>query len=336
MMTAKRKSLLAKYHEILQEKLEGRRGEFLYRGQENIDWPLRSGAVRRLFSNTGKPNLQEFLEKGKRRSNFHEKNIRYHEKGLLEKARLRGWHREADGRELKNLELLAKLQHYGAATCLLDFTARFDIALWFACKKVGGQKDGVVFIVDRYSVPRLDLQEIVPDDLKYGISEILRFETRETEGVGQPSQKLKFWYWYPETMIGRMLSQESRFLFGPEDIPEGDYLFSIRIEDKDKEQLLVEMKRHYGLSPESVFSDIRGFATANTYRASFQEEGRREDRTSAHRRDIEDYRQEGIRKIQTGDYSAAIKILDKVLKLNENDAEALLYRGIAQFGLGME
>jgi hypothetical protein len=35
--------------------------------------------------------------------------------------------------ELSNLELLLELQHYGAATGLVDFSRDFLVALWFAC-----------------------------------------------------------------------------------------------------------------------------------------------------------------------------------------------------------
>lgn len=40
-----------------------------------------------------------------------------------------------DGRQLTDLELLAELQHFGAATCLVDFTRSALVALWFACQK---------------------------------------------------------------------------------------------------------------------------------------------------------------------------------------------------------
>ena len=47
--------------------------------------------------------------------------------------------------ELCDLELLADLQHYGAATCLIDFTQSPLTALWFACKDEDNLgKDGKV------------------------------------------------------------------------------------------------------------------------------------------------------------------------------------------------
>ena len=52
---------------------------------------------------------------------------------LIRDARFRG-HDRRNGRELADLEILAGFQHYGAATCLIDFTYNPLVALWFACK----------------------------------------------------------------------------------------------------------------------------------------------------------------------------------------------------------
>ena len=53
---------------------------------------------------------------------------------LIDKACLLG-HDHKDGRYLSDLELLAELQHFGAATCLIDFTRSAQIALWSACQQ---------------------------------------------------------------------------------------------------------------------------------------------------------------------------------------------------------
>ena len=54
--------------------------------------------------------------------------------------------RQARRKARDELELLADLQHHGAATCLLDFTRGALIALWFACEK--SETDGKVFVVN--------------------------------------------------------------------------------------------------------------------------------------------------------------------------------------------
>ena len=326
-------NLLSEYHKKLQRKLEGRRGEFLYRGQEDASWQLRSGAVRRIFPEGQMRKLENLIKKHKRDFDFDKENLRYHEEGLLNPIKLGRWHHEIAGRELEDLEWLAILQHYGAATCLLDFSSRFDIALWFACRKVRDKdKDGKVFIIDIDSVPISDLWRVESSDLEHSIGAILRFETREVEDGNQMDQKPKFWYWHPRVFMERMLSQESRFFFGPRDIPDDikegpfrkKYLFDVKVRKEHKEKLLIELKQRHGLSPESVTPDIHGFAAVNNHQVPFRRKG------------IEDYRQEGLRKFQMGDHLAAIKNFDEVVKLNKKDSDALFYRGVAQLRLGMQ
>lgn len=64
-------------------------------------------------------------------SDFHNKIIRYHRDILLEPARTRGFD-ISHGRKISNLQLIAKLQHFGAATGLLECTWKPLVALWFA------------------------------------------------------------------------------------------------------------------------------------------------------------------------------------------------------------
>ena len=68
---------------------------------------------------------------------------------MIRDARFRG-HGHKDGRKIiEDLEILAEFQHYGAATCLMDFTHNALVALWFACKKNSkdASKDGKVVAV---------------------------------------------------------------------------------------------------------------------------------------------------------------------------------------------
>ena len=101
------------------KQLEGRL--FVYRGLANISWEVSSSAFRR---------IEKSSEAIPPPSVFQNYNLK-----LLENASLRGF-REQKGRSLSDLELLALLQHNGAATCLIDFTANALIALWFACLRI--------------------------------------------------------------------------------------------------------------------------------------------------------------------------------------------------------
>ncbi|MDA8010600.1 MAG: FRG domain-containing protein, partial [Alphaproteobacteria bacterium] len=111
--------------------LQGR--SLLYRGLANVNWRGESAAYRRIEASEGAPENHRVF-----------KNYTLQ---LLEKASNRGL-RLHEGRMLSHLELLAQLQHFGAATCLIDFTYNPLAALWFACreqsKKDGSKKDGKV------------------------------------------------------------------------------------------------------------------------------------------------------------------------------------------------
>ena len=99
----------------------------LYRGLADADWGVESSAYRRIRVSQEEPlpvTFQNYI------------------KQLLDNAGLQGFRYQHD-RALSDLELLAELQHYGAATCLIDFTENALIALWFACREEL-QKDGKV------------------------------------------------------------------------------------------------------------------------------------------------------------------------------------------------
>lgn len=89
----------------------------MWRGQASIEWPFHSGAYRRLA-----------LTKHK----ITENDVRSYEKGLLAKARFNNFHL-VDGRELSDFDQLARLQHHGAATRLVDTSRSCLVALYFAC-----------------------------------------------------------------------------------------------------------------------------------------------------------------------------------------------------------
>ena len=120
--------LLTKYQQKLAKQVEpwGKQAVLIFRGQGDRSWTLNSRADRRLEKGSSPPSLIDNLNKV-----------------LIEPARSEEYAHQHN-RELNDLELLAKLQHNGAATCLIDFTANFNIALWFAC--ADDKTDGKIFV----------------------------------------------------------------------------------------------------------------------------------------------------------------------------------------------
>ena len=92
------------------------RGKYVFRGVPSAAYGIQASAYRR--PEEEKRDFEKFLQINK---------------DLIREARLRGYD-EKDGRELKELEILADLQHFRASTCLIDFSYNAQVALWFACQ----------------------------------------------------------------------------------------------------------------------------------------------------------------------------------------------------------
>ena len=112
-------------------------GVYAYRGQSKAEWPLHSAATRRLANSLGQDALNA--------PGFSKAYIDYHRETLVDPARTRGFGVES-GRDISDLQVLAKLQHFEAATGLLDFTWSPLIALWFASRE--SDSDGELFVLN--------------------------------------------------------------------------------------------------------------------------------------------------------------------------------------------
>ena len=175
------------------KQLEGRL--FVYRGLANISWEVSSSAFRR---------IEKSSEAIPPPSVFQNYNLK-----LLENASLRGF-REQKGRSLSDLELLALLQHNGAATCLIDFTTNALIALWFACQGKK-EKEGKVIAI---RTDNTDLfSSISYKDLVY----------TENTSIEKFLYKNKLWKWEPSHLSNRIMAQQSVFIFGQGKIKETHY-----------------------------------------------------------------------------------------------------------------
>ena len=87
-------------------------GTYAFRGQGNAHWPLHSAAMRRLRRHRGE-GIQNSPE-------FPSLYLDYHNSTLIAPARTQGLGVEL-GRDLSDLQLLAKLQHLRAATGFAGF-----------------------------------------------------------------------------------------------------------------------------------------------------------------------------------------------------------------------
>ena len=286
-----------------------------FRGQEDEDWGLESSAERRLDTiNQDRIADSSFIE--------------YH-KTLLEKCKLKNYDKR-EGKPLAELELLADLRHYGAATCLIDFARNALVALWFACEKTrSDDSDGKVFVVN--TADEKAFLEITPPDIaNQSIENILRFKTRKTDtgedhvtksrelGTFETSQnKPNFWYWTPAHLNERITAQHSLFLFGLPSASERLPSEKIIIESESKAQIRQELKEIHDIHEESLFPDFVGFAYTQRHNVPYDVP------------DAEKYFRYGVEAYQRGDFDRAIQDYTEAIALNPDLAGVYYNRGLA-------
>ena len=294
----------------------------LYRGLADADWEVESSAYRRIKRSQGEAPPRVF-------QNYIEQ--------LLNRAGEQGFKRRG-GDALSDFELLAELQHNGAATCLIDFTSNALVALWFACREEAGKAGKVVAMAtDNLD----DFSDISYEDLEKSIKEFLN------QG--------KLWKWKPSGFNNRIVAQGSFFVFGEGKIEERRYE-EIRINRNSKQKIREELKEKFGISEESLFSDFTGFALSNAYDkpyndytaedyfylgVMFQGQGNLEKAIDAYDQAIELDRQyitayynRGHAKYYSGDFSEAINNFDQAIDLNPQYVEAYNMRGLARHHSG--
>ncbi|CAH6799233.1 FRG domain-containing protein [Vibrio chagasii] len=221
---------------------EDRRNVYLWRGQADICWPIHSSAFRRL-SNRGEVT---------------ESSMQSYEKYLLEHATHQGYRFE-NGRELSDFELLAKLQHHGAATRLIDVSRNLLVGLWFCCSSEP-QATGLLLGVHS-------------DFLGGGENKV---ESREYTEIFEDLEEYENpQTWQPPTVTKRIAAQGGQFLYSSvsqnamgsltlDTDPEAN--LPIAITPEVKKVLLEELEGTFDIRYLTLFPDIDGFGHAHSFR----------------------------------------------------------------------
>ena len=268
---------------------------YLFRGVPNAAYRIQASAYRR--PKEGTRDFEKFLQINR---------------DLIAEARLRG-HGEKEGRKLGDLEILAQLQHYGAATCLVDFTHNAQIALYFACqpdlKQEGNSQnsekppDGKVYAVrndpDRF-------EKVTPDSLEKKIDDF--FQSHES---GRP----QLYHWEPAYHNNRIIAQQSIFLFGVHQFDEDSACIIV---ENSKENILSELERVSRINQSMLFPDFDGFARLHS-------EGIPYTILSS-----SDYRERALLALSENRYEDAIANFDTAIKLSPKNSELYRRRGAAK------
>ena len=260
----------------------------LYRGLAKGNWAVKSSAYHRIELSQEKPLPETFQN---------------YIKQLLDNAGLQGF-RYRHGRRLSDLDLLAELQHNGAATCLIDFTENALIALWFACREEP-KGDGKVVAMATGGTEKFST--INYEHLSKPITEFLN--------------KDKLWKWTPSSMNNRIVAQQSVFVFG-EGIIEENLYDKIEIDSGSKKDIIETLEKSFGVKEQHLFNDLAGFALFNAYNKPYGDYS------------AEDYFLWGLKFHQQGEYENAKDYFDKTLELDPQSAGAYNNRGYAKFVLG--
>ena len=220
-----------------------RRNVYFWRGQSSIDWPIHSSAYRRLRLDSDKVT---------------EKDMKNYEKSLLDHATHQGY-RYDSGRYLNDFELLAKLQHHGAATRLVDCSRNLLVGLWFACISEP-ESDGLLF---GYHSDFVGGDENKPESRNY-LDVCNRMDIHRNCIV-----------WQPPVVSKRIASQNAQFLFSiVVDNPIGSLVISkkpdsyiaINITPSLKKKALVDLSETFDIRHLTLFPDIDGFGHVHSFR----------------------------------------------------------------------
>ena len=265
---------VAGYLKAVKEIINKKGGGFIFRGQKNESWEKVSSCVERRFEKSGyepeKITWEIIIE--------NQKEIIFQIKKSL-----RHFSTDRPELELKEMEILAEIQHYGGATLLIDFTKNALNALWFACEpesldkkdnkqpkeKDGIEPNGVVYLFDT-SDPQIikdinaesTFEEIITIKQNTDGKEETTFESEKPKETILEPIKQKIFYWEPGRISQRVFSQCSVFVFGDSSIL-NEKLSKIVISGDRKRGIREELTKIHNISDMALFDDFYGFAWAN-------------------------------------------------------------------------
>ncbi|MCY3709507.1 MAG: tetratricopeptide repeat protein [Caldilineaceae bacterium] len=301
----------AQFREELKKLNFGEAG-LLFRGQADANWPVNCSAVRRLARGLAQPvesRLTNSLLVG-------------YLEFLIAKARMLDVLPHGFDSASPDLELLALLQHQGAATGLIDFTLKPFVALWFACN--GSQTDdGAVYFRSRASTTGIE----EPKDIE--------------KPVGSLYEKNVLWSWEPSAFGSRIAAQSSVFVFGVAEVGGTAKMGRFIVHSESKSGILSQLESIHGINEETLYPDFPGYAVANASDKFFDAK-----RTVSYWQALitlattdseraEAHYNCGVAYSALKEFEGAIKHYDMTISYNPDDAKTLNNLGVAQKSLGL-
>ena len=259
---------------------------YLFRGVSNSKYEIGEASAYRRLGKGENPTLAKLIEINK---------------SVIEQARRRVYDLK-NGRVLSDLEILAEMQHFRVATCLIDFTYSAEVALWFACySSSDGQLDGkVVAVCNDHRI-----KEITSEMQDKSIDNFFK-----KDEIGE----YPLYQWQPTHLNNRIIRQHSVFLFGG-----GEIRSSLEcIIDADyKEDIRHELERFSNISEDTLFPDFEGFARLHTHNVPHT---------------IPNYKRIADEAYQKNNYPKAIANYEEAIRLDSDDEWLYYMRGRANLG----
>ena len=293
MSSNKELTLVKSLNEFMEWASQFTQGGYLFRGVTNEGYNISASTYRRLKNEDESSDVK------------FEKFVQIN-RGLIRNVRKQDMDRR-NGWKLRDLEILAELQHFRAATCLIDFTYNALIALWFACDQnsENATKCGKVVAVqvDREHQFREVTLELLERSIDYFFL--------GNDGVMPP----QLYKWQPPHQNSRIAAQQSVFLFGATEInPDHGCI----ILGSKKKEISESLEKVYGIDDAMLFPDFEGFAQQHNQRVPYTELASSQ------------YRERGLQKSQEGEYKEAIAAFTEAIKVNPSKADHYHNRGLAK------
>jgi hypothetical protein len=263
---------------------------YVWRGVRDADYLLHSSLHRRLTNADIEVTNTSLVE---------------HETALIQRAKDAGFNR-ADGLSLSDGNLLARLQHVGASTSLLDVTPDPFIGLFFATEPVGPNTPCALLAI---RIPgRTEAEQsahtykgAIPLQRETRVSDVGIYESLRSQ-KGVVSEEGEPILWEAPFVDERMRAQRGMFLATtapPSWLTYGSFDAGLRDPDDERSsvnnllthnrgryqrpslivfyinkvmriQVARELDRRFGYRTQTIYPDLAGFALANSSDRPFQ------------------------------------------------------------------
>ena len=285
--------LVKSLSEFMEWASQFNQGGHLFRGVTNEEYNINASAYRRLTNGSESRDIQ------------FEKFVQIN-RGLIKDVRLQDmdW---KNGRKLRDLEILAELQHFRAATCLIDFTYNALIALWFTCDLNSNNATEcgkvVAVQVNKEHQFREVTLKLLEKDIDYFF---LGNKNREHQ---------QLYKWQPPHQNSRITAQQSIFLFGAAEINPDQECIVI---GSRKKEISESLEKVYGISEAMLFPDFEGFARQHGQNVPYTQLA------------VSQYNKLGLRRIDERKYEEAIAAFTEAIKIEPDESSNYQNRGAAK------